>query len=90
MKVSIDKAGRIVIPKAIRDRLGLTPGTELECEDRADALLLRLPEDRAALREEDGLLVHDGQLPPGYDWNRLIDDDRERRIRAILGDEDPD
>lgn len=90
MKVSIDKAGRVVIPKAIRDRLGLTAGTELECEDRADALVLRLPEDRAALREEDGLLVHDGQLPPGYDWNRLIDDDRERRIRAILGDEDPD
>ena len=35
MKTSIDKAGRIVIPKAIREAAGLTPGMELDirCED---------------------------------------------------------
>ncbi|MGH2539627.1 MAG: AbrB/MazE/SpoVT family DNA-binding domain-containing protein [Actinomycetota bacterium] len=27
---TIDAAGRIVVPKALRDELGLTPGTELE------------------------------------------------------------
>jgi AbrB family looped-hinge helix DNA binding protein len=30
MKTSIDKAGRVVIPAAIRDRAGLVPGAELE------------------------------------------------------------
>jgi AbrB family looped-hinge helix DNA binding protein len=30
MRTTIDKAGRVVIPAAIRDRVGLTPGTELE------------------------------------------------------------
>jgi AbrB family looped-hinge helix DNA binding protein len=30
MKIAIDTAGRIVVPKALRDELGLTPGTELE------------------------------------------------------------
>ncbi len=30
MKATIDKAGRIVIPSAARDRAGLTPGAELE------------------------------------------------------------
>jgi AbrB family looped-hinge helix DNA binding protein len=30
MRSTIDKAGRVVIPAAIRDRAGLTPGTELE------------------------------------------------------------
>jgi AbrB family looped-hinge helix DNA binding protein len=30
MRTTIDKAGRVVIPAAIRDRAGLTPGTELE------------------------------------------------------------
>lgn len=30
MRTTIDKAGRVVIPAAIRDRAGLTPGTELD------------------------------------------------------------
>jgi AbrB family looped-hinge helix DNA binding protein len=30
MRTTIDKAGRVVIPASIRDRAGLTPGTELE------------------------------------------------------------
>jgi len=30
MRSTIDKAGRVVIPAAIRERAGLTPGSELE------------------------------------------------------------
>jgi AbrB family looped-hinge helix DNA binding protein len=30
MRTTIDKAGRLVVPAAIRERAGLTPGTELE------------------------------------------------------------
>jgi AbrB family looped-hinge helix DNA binding protein len=30
MRSTIDKAGRVVIPAAIRERAGLTPGTPLE------------------------------------------------------------
>ena len=30
MRSTIDKAGRVVIPAANRERAGLTPGTELE------------------------------------------------------------
>ena len=30
MRTTIDKAGRLVIPAGIRDRAGLSPGTELE------------------------------------------------------------
>ena len=30
MRTTIDKAGRVVIPAAVRDKAGLTPGTELE------------------------------------------------------------
>lgn len=40
MVTTIDKAGRIVIPAALRERLGLAPGTEIELE--ADELGLRL------------------------------------------------
>ena len=30
MKVAVDHAGRLVIPKRIRDEIGLTPGVEAE------------------------------------------------------------
>lgn len=32
MVIAIDKAGRVVIPAGIRERLGLRPGTPLEVE----------------------------------------------------------
>jgi AbrB family looped-hinge helix DNA binding protein len=40
MKVPIDKAGRVVIPAQLRERLGLEAGTELELT--VDDLSLRL------------------------------------------------
>lgn len=40
MKTTIDKAGRVVIPAAIRERAGLSPGSELEVTE--DELGIRL------------------------------------------------
>ena len=34
MRTTIDSAGRVVIPKALRDRAGLSPGTEIEIQLR--------------------------------------------------------
>lgn len=38
MKTTIDSAGRIVVPKPLRQRLGFAPGQELELRER-DGLL---------------------------------------------------
>ena len=43
MRTTIDKAGRVVIPAAIRERVGLTPGSELEItEDEVGIRLQRV------------------------------------------------
>ncbi|MCL4414072.1 MAG: AbrB/MazE/SpoVT family DNA-binding domain-containing protein [Actinobacteria bacterium] len=41
MRTTIDKAGRIVVPKQIRDRLHLSEGCLLDIEERDGAVELR-------------------------------------------------
>ena len=41
-KVKIDKFGRILIPKEIRNSLGIKEGTELEIEVKDEKILIRL------------------------------------------------
>jgi len=54
----VDTAGRIVIPKALRDRLRLSPGTELEAEIEDDRLVATpVGGPDVVLIEENGRLV---------------------------------
>ena len=43
MRTTIDPAGRIVVPKALRDELGLTGGQELEIVARDGRLEVEIP-----------------------------------------------
>jgi AbrB family looped-hinge helix DNA binding protein len=60
MKTTIDSVGRIVVPKLLRDALGLTPGSTVDIS-RYGAGLLLLPTRRTArLVDEFGVLVATG------------------------------
>ncbi len=58
MSITIDRAGRIVVPKTLRERFGLHPGTELEIEAEANGLHLRVRDSAPVFIEKEGLLVH--------------------------------
>lgn len=67
MKTSIDSVGRILVPKPLRDALGLSAGSTLDIS-RYGAGLQLLPAGRTArLVDEAGLLVATGDT--------AIDDD---------------
>jgi len=59
MQATVDNAGRVVIPKPIRDRLGLVPGPVIDVVDSGDRIELIPLDDRApaVLVEKDGRLV---------------------------------
>jgi AbrB family looped-hinge helix DNA binding protein len=66
MRVAIDRVGRIVIPKPMRDALGIDGPTELELTERDGALELTVPYMKAHLEVRDGLsvIVPDEPVPP--------------------------
>jgi AbrB family looped-hinge helix DNA binding protein len=66
MRVAIDAVGRIVIPKPMRDVLGIDGPTELELTERDGALELTVPYMKAHLEERDGhtVIVPDEPVPP--------------------------
>jgi AbrB family looped-hinge helix DNA binding protein len=85
MTLRIDKAGRVVLPKPVRDRLGLREGCGLELQEVPEGLLLKPAERRPSMIKKQGLWVHTGQLPAGFDIVQAIRDDREERIRKVSG-----
>ena len=85
MTVRIDKAGRVVLPKPVRERLGLHAGSDLEMQETPDGLVLKPADRRPALVRKGHFLVYTGELPPGYDILRAIDQDRDERSRKVWG-----
>lgn len=57
MRTTIDAAGRIVVPKAVRDALGLGAGQELEITARDGRIEVDVPPVVMHLEERGGLLV---------------------------------
>jgi AbrB family looped-hinge helix DNA binding protein len=84
MVLTIDKSGRIVVPKPMRDRLGLKPDMELEVLERADGVLLRPVEQQPSMLKVEGLWVHQGTAAPDANWARVLDDVREERLDGVV------
>jgi AbrB family looped-hinge helix DNA binding protein len=49
MRTAIDAAGRVIVPKSLRDQLGLAPGRELEIQARDGALVIEPVPTQVAL-----------------------------------------
>lgn len=84
MELKIDRAGRIVVPKRLRERLGFNADTRIQALERPDGVLLMRVQQRPSMIKVDGLWVHQGNAEPGANWGRVLEDVREERIESLL------
>ena len=83
---TLDSAGRVVIPKPLRDELGLEAGATLAAEVQGDAVTLRPVRGESRLKKERGVWVFhgDGQLS-AQETDRALASVRESRHRLLRG-----
>jgi AbrB family looped-hinge helix DNA binding protein len=55
--LTIDKAGRLVLPKPVREELQLSAGDSLELESSEDQIVLRPVRGTTSLRKKQGVWV---------------------------------
>ena len=82
----MDAAGRIVLPKKLRDRLHLTAGSELALTQKDRQIVMSPIEPKSRLMRKEGLWVITGLPRRDINWNRLIEEDREERTRHLAGE----
>lgn len=76
--VTIDRLGRILIPKAMRDAHGLGPGARVRIEESAAGLVLSPEREEPPVVYERGVLVFNGN--PAGDLAGAVDADRQERL----------
>jgi len=64
LQVPIDRFGRIVLPKSIRDRLGVSEGTEFDVEETEDAIVLKPVQKKAKMTKKKGWWVVESEGSP--------------------------
>lgn len=80
MRTTIDKAGRVVIPAAIRERAGLVPGSELEItEEETGVRLERVAAGPRLVKVGRRLVARPTAVhAPSVDIAAMIEDERNR------------
>lgn len=84
---SLDRFGRVVVPKAVRDLLGVRAGDELVVTVDAEGMRLTPRIEPADLEVRDGVLVFCGELVGNV--GDAIAAVRDERLRGLMGRVEP-
>ncbi len=85
-RLTLDKAGRIVLPKPLRDELQLQAGDTLEVESSGDQITLRPTRGHGQLRKKHGIWVYRSGEPFSQEVvDKTVQEVRQERENQILG-----
>src|SRR5580700_5249326 len=79
--LTIDRAGRLVLPKTVREELQLSAGDSLELESSEDQIVLRPVRGAATMRKKRGVWV----MRTGKPLSAEVVDQAVRKIRNERG-----
>lgn len=80
-EAKLDKFGRIVLPKSVRDAYHLEPGDVMQIRESGEQIVLEPARHTGGLREKDGLLVYSGEAEG--DLEKAVDAQRRRRTASV-------
>ena len=81
--VTVDAKGRVVLPQEIRERLGITPGTEVEVRSEDGRAVVEPEEDPDGIVADLDRLVEEATRSRAAPERELIDADARRHVEAI-------
>ena len=84
-KTKIDRFGRIVIPKKLRDEFGITDNSEIKIEKTdTNDIIIHPKISKPFVEEKGGVLVACSE--PTGSFGNFIEKERENRMKNILKD----
>ena len=84
--LTLDKAGRVVLPKPVRDEMQLRAGDSLELESSEDRIVLRPRRGGAGLRQKQGIWVFGvGEPIPAGATDETLRQIRRERELSFMG-----
>ena len=83
--VTVDKAGRLVLPKPVRDLLRVSPGDTFDLSLEGERVTLRLRRPEPPLQKERGIWVfRTGEPLSAAETDGTLKEIRERRAAGLV------
>jgi AbrB family looped-hinge helix DNA binding protein len=84
--LTLDKAGRVVLPKPVRDEMQLRAGDSLELESSEDRIVLRPRRGGVGLHQKEGIWVFGfGEPIPAGATDEVLRELRRERELSFMG-----
>lgn len=81
METTLDRFGRVIIPKGVRDDMGLEAGAVLQIEKEGEKIVLQPVRGEPKIVEKKGILVFTGAAVG--DVGLALKEHRKRRLKRM-------
>ncbi len=86
MITSLDKFGRVIIPKRLRQYLGIGAGSKINISEEGKRIVIEPLEEKEPIIDKNGILVFTGKIESSPE--DFIQNDRRKRMNKLLNGED--